>query len=280
MGEKRAIELEGVEETLLWNLYQRASEAAQPRTVLRDPRAVALLDQLSYPFAERFGPPSLGQWQALRAACFDREVRRFLGEHPAGTVVALGEGLETQFWRVDNGHVRWLTVDLPGVIALRDELLPRESDRQRVVACSALDDVWTGHVPDGPVLLTAQGLLMYFVPDDVRAFLARLAERFEGACLIFDGVPQWFRARTMRGQMTTGHGYTTPPMPWAVDSAELKRLRAIPGVDAIQELRRPRGRGLISGLLMPALRTMPVLRSTGLLGLPVLRMDFGVSRTS
>ena len=33
--------------------------------------------------------------------------------HPAGTVVALGEGLETQFWRPDNGRVRWLSVDLP-----------------------------------------------------------------------------------------------------------------------------------------------------------------------
>ena len=280
MGEKRAIELEGVEETLLWNLYQRASEAGQPKTVLRDPRAVALLGQLSYPFAERFGPPSLGQWQALRAACFDREVKSFLVEHPAGTVVALGEGLETQFWRVDNGHVRWLTVDLPGVIALRDELLPRESDRQRMVACSALDEAWMAQVPDGPVLLTAQGLLMYFLPDDVRAFLARLADRFPGSSLIFDGVPPWFSNRTMRGQMTTGHGYTTPPMPWALDAAELTRLRAIPGVHAVSELRRPRGRGVVNGLLLPALRTVPILRSTGLLGLPVLRMDFAVRRTN
>jgi hypothetical protein len=31
-------------------------------------------------------------------------VRRFVAQHPAGTVVALGEGLETQFWRVDNVH--------------------------------------------------------------------------------------------------------------------------------------------------------------------------------
>jgi len=280
MGEKRAIELEGVEETLLWNLYQRASEAAQPRTVLRDPRAVALLDQLSYPFAERFGPPSLGQWQALRAACFDQQVRKFLDEHPAGRIVALGEGLETQFWRVDNAHVTWLTVDLPSVVALRDELLPRESDRQQSFACDVLDEAWTAYVPDGPVLLTAQGLLMYFAPDDVRAFLARLGERFPGASLIFDGVPPWFSARTMRGQMTTGHGYTTPPMPWALDAAELKLLRAMPGVHAIVELRRPRGRGFLNGWLMPALRTVPMLRSSGVLGLPVLRMDFAVRQTN
>lgn len=280
MDDKLRVELGGVEETLLWNLYQRAGEAANPRTVLRDPRAVALLDQVSYPFADRFGPPSLGQWQALRAACFDAQVTAFLAEHPDGTVVALGEGLETQFWRVDNGRVRWLSVDLPDVVALRDRLLPRESARQQVVACSALDDAWTTQVAqvaqggDGSVLLTAQGLLMYFEPDRVRDFLARTAARFPGASLILDGVPVWFSARTLRGQMTTRHGYTTPPMPWALDAAELARLRALPNVDAVTELRRPRGRGFTHGRLLPALGRVPALRSSGLAGLPIVRMDF------
>ena len=39
-------------------------------------------------------------------------------------MVALGEGLETGFWRVDNGSVNWLTVELPEMAALRRELLP------------------------------------------------------------------------------------------------------------------------------------------------------------
>lgn len=43
--------------------------------------------------------------------------------HPAGTVVALGEGLETQFWRVDNGAVRWVGVDLSEAEALRRRFL-------------------------------------------------------------------------------------------------------------------------------------------------------------
>jgi len=36
---------------------------------------------------------------------FDEQVRRFLEEHPDGTVVGLAEGLETQAWRVDNGRM-------------------------------------------------------------------------------------------------------------------------------------------------------------------------------
>jgi O-methyltransferase involved in polyketide biosynthesis len=128
-------ELDGVAETLLWTLYHRAVEARRPDAVLHDPRAVELVERIDYPFEQRFGAGDLAQWQALRARWFDDEVRRFLSRHPDGTVAALGEGLETQFWRVDNGRVRWLTVDLPEAIALRERLLPG-SPRQRSLASS------------------------------------------------------------------------------------------------------------------------------------------------
>jgi O-methyltransferase involved in polyketide biosynthesis len=62
-------------------------------------------------------------------------------------VVALGEGLETQFWRVDNGCVRWLTVDLPEVIELRQRLLPEDARRQEV-GCSVLERSWMDEVDD------------------------------------------------------------------------------------------------------------------------------------
>lgn len=103
---KSRVDLEGVPETLLWNLYQRASEARRPDAVLTHPKAIELVDSIDYPFEQRFGKGGLGQWQALRARRFDEEIRRFTDAHPDGQVVALGEGLETQFWRVDNGRVR------------------------------------------------------------------------------------------------------------------------------------------------------------------------------
>jgi O-methyltransferase involved in polyketide biosynthesis len=116
------------------------------------------VEAIDYPIAERFGGPSvLSRWQALRVRRFDHEVRRFLAAHPDGTVVALGEGLETRFWRVDNGPVRWVTVDLPETIAVRERLLPR-ADRQDVIASSALDEGWMDAVDASRgVLLTARG---------------------------------------------------------------------------------------------------------------------------
>ena len=74
------------------------SKRADRDPVLLDPLAADLVEQIEFPFEERFGSgAAFSQWQALRARCFDGAVNRFLAEKPGGTVVALGEGLETQF---------------------------------------------------------------------------------------------------------------------------------------------------------------------------------------
>lgn len=55
---------------------------------------------------------------------FDGAVRAYLRDRPQATVVALGEGLDPAFWRLDNGRVRWLSVAEPATAALRRMLLP------------------------------------------------------------------------------------------------------------------------------------------------------------
>lgn len=272
---KSKVDLEGVPETLLWNLYQRATEARRPDAVLQDPKAIELVDSIDYPFEERFGKGGLGQWQALRARRFDEEIRRFLDKHPDGQVVALGEGLETQFWRVDNGRVRWLGVDLPEIAELRERLLPADSPRVRTVGCSALDGDWMEHAdPAGGLLLSAQGLLMYFQPEEVHRLVAECADRFRGSTLLFDGVPPWFSQRTVEGKMKTAQGYQSPPMPWAVDAAEKDRLRKIPHVAEVRDLRAPRGRGLLYGFVFPLVNRVRAVRELGISGLPIMAMRF------
>ena len=111
--------------------------------MLRDPVAVELVGRIDYPFAERFGTGRPAQWQALRVLAFDREVRRFLQRHPEGTVVALGEGLETQCRRVDNGRVRWIGVDLPETVEVRRRLLPDGPGTGRSRPPSSTRPGWT-----------------------------------------------------------------------------------------------------------------------------------------
>ena len=256
------VELSGVPETLLWTLYYRAQEAERPDAVLHDPLAVELVGRIDYPFEERLGRGGRrGQWQGLRARTFDDTIIRYLTAHPAGTVVTLGEGLETQFWRVDNGQVRWLGVDLPESASLRKQVLP-EHERHQQLTASALDDTWMDAVdPAGPVLITAQGLLMYLPRTDVHALLARCGQRFPGAQFVFDGVPRWTSAVTQKQLKQPDGRLPPPPMPWSMDHREAAALRSLPGIGSVERLHPPRGRGALYSFVLPAVERIPGLRS-------------------
>ena len=247
------MELDGVPETALWTLYMRASEAARPDSVIDDPQAVKLLERIDFPFEQRFGAPRVGQWQALRARAFDDEIARFLAARPDGTVVALGEGLETGFWRADNGRVRWLTVELPEMAALRRQLLPT-APNLRLIEGSALDEGWMDEVDASRgVLLTAQGLLMYFTPDQVNGLIETLRRRFPGGGLIFDAIPRWLSERSQRGGLEGPSGYEPPAWHWGIDTRERRRLGA-------RRVRAPRGRGPAGKLLLPPLLWVLAIR--------------------
>jgi O-methyltransferase involved in polyketide biosynthesis len=271
------VTLDGVPETTLWTLYHRALEARRAGPEFCDPRAGELVQAIDYPFTERFGgdPVGLAQYIGLRARTFDAQVRGALAQGDDLVVVALGEGLETQFWRVDDGRVRWLTVDLPETAEVRRRLLGEDPPRRRIHAGSALDADWLDAVRDGPgdrVLVVAQGLLMYLPPPGVRALIVRCARRFRGGALVFDTVPRWFSALSMSGAMRSPTGYTAPPMPWGLDGGDHRPISALhPDIVAVRTVPPPPGRGPLFGALMPLGARLPVLRAWQP---SVVRVDF------
>jgi O-methyltransferase involved in polyketide biosynthesis len=256
------VDLDGVPETMLLTLWLRAGEVRRSDAVLEDPRAVELVEAIDYPFGERFGTDTglSGQWQALRSRVFDDAVRRFQAGCPGGTVVALGDGLETTFWRTDDGRQRWLSVDLAQTAQVRRELLG-EDERRRIWAGSALDDAWMDLVDGAPgVLLLAQGLHMDLRPDDVRAHFDRAAARFPAAGFVFDTAPRWFSELSKRGLLRVPQtGYVAPPMPWGMDPIERWRLERRPSIDHVRELHLPAGRGVALGAAYPLLERVPLL---------------------
>ena len=174
-------ELGAVAETALWTLHHRAAEASRPDGVIRDPMAIDLVGRIDHPLGARFGDdPRVSQWQALRALTFDREVARFAAVHPGGTVVALGEGLETQFWRVDDGRPCWVTVDVPEILDLRGRLLPPSPWRwgwdaaaeREVAALPGVAELRVLHPPRGRgALLGALLPAMSRVPPPLRRLM-------------------------------------------------------------------------------------------------------------
>ena len=235
-------ELAGVSETMLWSLHNRASEAKRPDGVLVDPESVHIQSAIDYDFARHFGDP-LGSL-AARAVEIDRTVRSWLERHPEGIVVSLGEGLETQGRRVDNGRMRWLSVDLPDAIRLRERFLA-PTHRFRHIAASALDPVWMDAVdPSSGVFIVAQGLLMYLAPERVRQLFASIADRFPGSELVFDTIPRWFSHLTLLGLNQTA-SYRLPSMPWGINRDEveptLRRWHPRVATVAFLSYRSPRG---------------------------------------
>lgn len=258
---KHTADLTGVSETALMTLVVRASEARRPDAIIDDPMAIHLVDSIDFDFA-KFGF-TRRQDMALRAKLFDKHTRRYLLDHPKATVVALAEGLQTSFYRLDASDVghdfRWLSVDLPPMIDLRRKLLPT-SDRIELCAQSALDFSWMDRVdPQHGVFITAEGLLMYLQPEEAMALMKACAARFPGGQMIFDLAPSGFAALARRG-MRTSLRYRVPPMPFSLTVAEAADLvNTVPGVRAVHDLPTEPARGRVLNALMWTWQRIPLL---------------------
>jgi O-methyltransferase involved in polyketide biosynthesis len=180
--------LGAVQQTLFIPLAARARESRRKRALLRDPKAARIVASVDFD-AAKYGHGWGGFITVPRTAIFDTWVTDFLTEHPAGTVIEIGTGLNTRFERVDNGQVHWIDLDLPDTIELRRKFFA-DSDRRRMVAASVLEEDWLATVQDSPAPY-------FFAADGVLAYLARapqvitrVAGRFPGALIAFDTYPQ------------------------------------------------------------------------------------------
>lgn len=251
--------LSGVPETMLWTLHNRASEARRADSVLRDPDAVRIHEAIAYDYERSFGQADGSH--AVRSSEFDKALRPWMAAHPGGTVVELACGLETQFQRCDDGQVRWLCVDVPEAITVRERFLA-PSERCRHVSRSALDLSWMDEVdPSRGVFVTAQGLFMYFEGDQVHQLFAAICQRFAGVEVMFDAIPRWFSRKTLQGFDVTRH-YRAPPMPWGVNRSEIEPLLRnwSARVDTVDLLPFGPFRGA-AGLLVPLASRVPLLRN-------------------
>ena len=119
------------------------------------------------------------------------------------------------------GGAVWFSVDLPEIIAFREQLLPPDP-RFRHLPGSALSADWlTALDPDRPCFITAQGLLMYLPEKEVRTLLQTIAARLPGAWMMFDAVP-WWLVQWSRLRMPISLRYV-PPAPSSGRSAKTGR---------------------------------------------------------
>jgi len=181
--------LPAIAKTLLLPLYFRAAETSrQTQPLIRDEWATRLVDRIHFDFTALAAHEFIQLATVLRVRDIDRRTGTFLRENPKATVVNLGCGLDTRFFRVDDGAVRWFDLDLPEVVALRRRLLP-EPPRTECLAADVLDPTWLDRIPrERPILFLAEGLFPYLDGSQVRKLVVRLRDRASGADLLFDAV--------------------------------------------------------------------------------------------
>jgi O-methyltransferase involved in polyketide biosynthesis len=184
MNKKTKITLTPEQETLLIPLYTKAQPG---NPIFFDLKAQEILNQVEYDFTRLRVPYKTVILVCQRAKKLDAVTRDFLAEHPGGVVLHLGCGLDGRFWRVDNGQVEWYDLDMLPVIEFRQRFYPA-NERYHLIASSVTDLEWTKKVmaASRPVLVVAEGLLMYLGEADVRRLLLQLQETFPGCRLIAD----------------------------------------------------------------------------------------------
>ena len=195
---KYHIEKNTIQETLVIPLYARALCTRRFPHLFSDPLSVELLEELDYDFTtlERTSGGLMQTFGAMEAAMRQSdlafEVRDYLRDHPQAAVVNLGCGLDQTGLSCDNGQCRIYNVDLPGVMAVREALLPA-GEREKNLAADLNDVSWFDAIDtpaeDGAVFFAA-GVFYYFRTKQVRALCAAMAERFPGGRLVFDAAGQ------------------------------------------------------------------------------------------
>ena len=194
-AEKIKVKLGRVQETLLLPLISRAKETEYERPLLNDTKAVELFNRLDVNRKKllknitEIGVHGL----CYRAYRMDKEIKKFLKKHPKGKILEIGIGLDTTYYRCDNGTAQWYGLDLPDSIALRTQLLPTPNKRVKYIAKSLLDYTWIediGDIKDG-LFIIIPGVLPYFKKEDVKAFLTTIAPRLQGAEIMFDVISEF-----------------------------------------------------------------------------------------
>ncbi len=192
MTKKVEYKLGHVQETLLLPLASRVAETKKRNGVIYDPKSLEVARKIDFNYRKvvrditDFGAFSL----AVRAVRFDFKIKEFLEKHPQGKVLTLGAGLDTTFYRCDNGEAIWYDLDLEDSIELREKLIPIPNERVHYLKKSLFDISWIEDIgsTENGLLIIVPGVLPYLPEEDIMNLIKVIAPRLVGGAMLFDVV--------------------------------------------------------------------------------------------
>jgi O-methyltransferase involved in polyketide biosynthesis len=227
VAEKLHVDLSGAPQTMLATLYAKALDADLEMPILGDRVAKDVVERIDYDWSKTAITPRLSPSVTTRSAHFDNWVRQFLAVHPESTVLHLGSGLDTRYFRVAPGpDVQWYEIDYPDVAELRRRLLP-DPEHYHVIASSVTDRAWLQHIPaDRPTLAIGEGLTMYLTHADGTALLRRIVGQFPSGELQFDAFSRFGIKSQWTNTVVRRSGAT---LHWGIDGPD-DIVDAVPGL--------------------------------------------------
>ena len=213
--------LSDIPETMLWTLRNRAVEALRKDSIIKDDKAIEIYNSISYDYEKSFGKADSSH--AVRSIDFDREIKEFLKNNPSGTIINLGEGLETQRFRIEHAKSLWITIDLEESIDIREKFIKADNHHLHL-KMSASDIKWFEYCDkEKAIIICAQGLFMYFDEKDVIKLINDIYDYFDEAYILFDTIPKFLSNKTMsKNGWKKTNSYTTPKMPWGLNKNDIQ----------------------------------------------------------
>jgi methyltransferase (TIGR00027 family) len=173
-----------ISDTARWVAYFRARETQRPDALFRDPYAERLAGERGFHIANTLPEGNKHEWAwVARTYLFDQFLLRELQEG-RDLVLNLAAGLDARPYRMDlPTTLHWVEVDLPEILAYKDEILANEKPRCQLerVRVDLSDETARralfadlGRRAKKIVVLT-EGLLIYFTAEQVGSLAQDLA---------------------------------------------------------------------------------------------------------
>lgn len=186
-------ELQEVSETLLITVYLRNLETQRKNGIIKDDKSVEIVNSINYNYVKydfQYASKLNQALIAIRTEIIDKFVENFISQYPNATIINLGTGLCTRFFRVDNGLINWYGIDLPKVKPIWDDLIG-ESERYKYFTYSIFDFDWIEKIKEiqsEKILFIAEGILMYFSEQEVKHLINTVQCNFPESEIIFDSL--------------------------------------------------------------------------------------------
>ena len=195
-----------VEESLFIPLIVKANETTRKDSLFTDTKAKEIIENINQDFSRFEGGNITYHGILVRTTVIDNITTNFLKRNPEGVIINLGAGLDTRINRIDTGKSMWYDIDFPEVIELRKKFF-KESERAKFISKSLLDLTWVNDLDinkNSPVLIIAEGLLMYFSQDELKTLFEMLIEKFQNAEMCFDVIHKFFVGKGVSSKFKWG----------------------------------------------------------------------------